>query len=143
MAITTPGTRSRAISALTYSPILARRSEDMPTSSGLARGNGSSALAITEQHRVATATVAETACIVFMASPCLGSKSELNRCKYCLQQTLKPALSHLAFGTLRWEFPCEGTSLGYHTEGFPKVRLWPDPDLPRCPVSRRYRGYSG
>jgi hypothetical protein len=46
MASTAPGSWSRAISALTALPITASRSEDMPTSSGLPRGNGSAAWAV-------------------------------------------------------------------------------------------------
>src|ERR1700722_18559615 len=66
MARTAPGSCPAATSALIALSISARRPEDMPTSSGLARGRGSAARAVNEKHKVPATMTAETTCDVFM-----------------------------------------------------------------------------
>ena len=51
MAITAPGIRPASMSAFSVLPIRASRSLEKPTSSGLARGSGSSAKAAVEASR--------------------------------------------------------------------------------------------
>src|ERR1700680_3480905 len=56
MAMTAPGMRPASISAFNTASIRASRSEERPTSSGLARGRGSSASAAPEAKRPSAAT---------------------------------------------------------------------------------------